>query len=410
MDVTAHPVVDESSWRYAGWRVVAALMLVEFAIFGFALYGLGIHVAELGRLNAWPAALTSSGATLCLLLGSLLSMFVSDLLRRFGPRTLVLAGVAALAAGLALLATTQTILQFYAGFVVLAFAWVGLGTVTAATIIGAWFDRKRGLAISLAFSGATLSGMFLIPGLVRLVEAIGFGPALGMATAVAVVVLVPVVASIIRFPRAGEHRPAEHTQAVAPQSRARWLRNPGFACLTAGFALAVTVQVAFIVHQILIVAPVIGFQSAGRAVSLTTAMALIGRISLGLIADRVDPRRAAALTIISQAVALSVIGFSNSATALLMACALFGFSIGNLITLPALVIQREFPPAAFGTVLGLSMGIAGVINACGPAAMGLLRDLSGGYATPIAIGVAMQLVAAIAIIAAPRPYQIGLPA
>ena len=70
--------VAEQSLRYGGWRIVAALFLVEVAMFGFGLYGQGIYVTELRRLNNWPTALVASGATLCLLLGSLLSVTITD--------------------------------------------------------------------------------------------------------------------------------------------------------------------------------------------------------------------------------------------------------------------------------------------------------------------------------------------
>lgn len=405
--------LEEQSWRYAGWRIVAALFLVQVAMFGFGLYGQGILVAELRRLNGWPTGVIATGSTFYLVMGSLLSMFVDDLLRRFGARSLILAGLAALGAGLGLLAFAETLLQLYAGFAVLSLAWVGLGTITVASVIGAWFSRKRGLAISLAFTGATVSGMLLMPGLVLLVEAIGFRRALSSAALITVIVLVPVVALLVRSPHAREHGPAHiaHKPAV---SRSALLRDAGFLCLTLCFALAVMVQVGFIVHQISILTPAIGFQAAGGAVSLTTAMSLTGRLALAVTADRVEPRWVAAASIVSQAIALAVIGSSNGATALYLACAVFGFSIGNLVTLPALLIHREFAPAAFGTVLGLSMAIAGVINSCGPAAMGLLRDLTGDYATPIAIGVAIQLISAAGILLAPQPRyaadQIGLPA
>lgn len=397
--------IDERSPHYIGWRIVAALFLVEIAMFGFGLYGQGIYVTELRRLNHWPTTLVAGGSTFCLLLGSLLSVFVSDLLRWFGPRRVVLAGIAALAAGLALLASADSVMQLYAGFAALALAWVGLGTVTAAAIVGAWFDRSRGLAISLTFTGATCSGIVLAPGLVLLVESAGFHNALCISAAVTVVVLVPIVAVIVRFPLAAERRVETAPQSSPALSRLSLLRDAGFWSLTAPFAAALLVQVAFIVHQIAILAPVIGFQSAGGAVALTTMMALGGRIGLGLFVDRLDPRRTAALSILSQALALIVIGHSVHPQALLLACAVFGFSIGNLITLPALVVQREFPPAAFSVVLGLSMGVSGVINACGPAAMGLLRDLSGGYATPLFAGFAIQVAAALAVWGKPAVGQ-----
>lgn len=397
----AEPVV-ETSWRYIGWRVVAVLFLVQVAIFGFGLFGQGIYLAELRRLNDWPTGLIATGSTLCLVLGSLLSMFASDLLRWIGPRALVLAGIAALASGVALLATADWLPQLYAGFVVLSLGWVGLGGITAAAIVGEWFDRKRGLAISIAFSGSSLSGIVLTPALVLLVETSGFRRGLGEAVALAVVILVPLVATVIRFPRPQERQMASAAVAAPSLSRKELLRDSGFWHLTLAFAFAILVQVAFIVHQVSILTPGIGFQSAGAVVSLTMAMSLTGRIALGVIADRINPRRAAAVSVVSQALALSVFGVSTGTIELVLASAVFGFSMGNLITLPALIAQREFPSSAFGMVLGLSMAIAGVINACGPAAMGVLRDMTGGYAAPIAIGVVIQIASAVVLLMAPR--------
>jgi len=393
---------DEASWRYSGWRIVAVLLLVEVAIFGFGLFGQGIYLAELRRLNGWPTGVIAAGSTLCLVLGSLLSMFVSELLRWIGPRALVLAGIAALASGLALLATADSIPQLYAGFVVLSLGWVGLGTITAAAIIGAWFEHKRGLAISITFSGSTLSGILLVPALVSVVDTAGLRQGLGAAAVLAFIILAPLVAGVIRFPQALERPTVDAAPAVPSLSRAELLRDGSFWYLTLAFAFAILVQVAFIVHQVSILTPSIGFQSVGAVLSLTMAMSLTGRIALGIIADRIDPRRAAAVSIVSQAAALSVLGLTTGVVELVIACAVFGFSMGNLITLPTLIVQREFPRDAFSMVLGLSMAIAGVINACGPMAMGFLRDITGGYVTPIFIGVAVQLASALAVLVARR--------
>ncbi|QUS40486.1 MFS transporter [Tardiphaga alba] len=401
-DVGDAAAVDERSLRYEGWRIVAVVFLLQITIFGFGLYGQGIYIAQLHRLNGWPVSVIGAGSTLCLVLGNILSMFVSELLRWIGPRALVLTGIAALAVSLALLATADSILQLYVGFIVFPLAWVGLGTISAAAIVGAWFDRKRGLAISLTFTGASVSGILLTPGLVLLIEAFGFRQALVMAAVVAAIVLAPIVVAVIRFPPASENAATDDVSASATITRATLLRDEGFWSITAPMSMALVVQVGFIVHQVSIMTPLIGFQSAGGAVSVTTAMALTGRIALSFIADRIRPRWAAAVSIVSQAVALSVIASSTNLDALLVACAVFGFSIGNLVTLPVLITQREFVPRDFGVALGLVMGIAGIVNSFGPVAMGLLRDLTGGYATPILIGVAVQSVAAMAVLVGHR--------
>ena len=259
----------EQSLDYTGWRVVAAMFLVQVAMFGFGLYGLGIYLTELRRLNGWPTGLISTAATVSLVLGSLFAIFISDLMRWLGPRRLVLSGVAALAGSLVLLASADSVVQLFAGFAVLSLAWVGLGMVSAAAIVCAWFDRKRGLAISLTFTGASCSGIVLVPAMVVLVERVGYRSALWIAAAVIVIVLTPIVLAVVRIPR-GDERAADSTAATsAPISRAALFADIGFWTLTAPFALALFVQVGFIIHQIAILTPLIGFQLAGAVVSET---------------------------------------------------------------------------------------------------------------------------------------------
>jgi len=82
---------------------------------------------------------------------------------------------------------------------------------------------------------------------------------------------------------------------------------------------------------------------------------------------------------------------------LIAACALFGFSVGNLITLPALIVQREFAPRSFGVLVALQTAIAQVTFAFGPGVIGVLRDLSGSYTVPFYACIVLELTAAVVI-------------
>src|SRR5438445_3817694 len=142
---------DETSPRYAGWRVVLACFLMALFLFGFALYGQGVYLAELQRLNGWPAALISGASTLSLLLANIFATFTSELVARLGVRRLVLSGLAALATSMILLALASSPWQLYLAFILMSLAWIGMGTVVIATVVSLWFVRRRGLAISLAY-------------------------------------------------------------------------------------------------------------------------------------------------------------------------------------------------------------------------------------------------------------------
>jgi MFS family permease len=396
--------VEESSLVYPGWRVVLACFLVALFIFGFGLYGHAVYLAELQRLHGWSTGLISSASTLSFLLGSLLAAFTSDAVARIGTGRFLLCGISALAASTTLLAFAETPWQLYAAYLLLACGWMGMGTVVIATIVSSWFHHRRGLAISIAFNGATFGGIIIAPTLVVLIGAIGFTRAMLTMTALMIVILVPVVIGLIGVSAPAGARGdqvATSSQPPAP-SRGQLLRDLKFWTITAPFSLALLAQVGFIVHQIALLEPAMGRSLAALAVAVTTTMAVIGRLSLGLVVDRLDPRVVTTGSLLTQAAALFAISQTTDTAILFVACAVYGFSIGNLITLPPLIVHREFEPAAFGTVLGLSTAICGIVSAFGPGLVGFVRGATGGYAAALMLCLTLQLVSAAIVFRRPR--------
>jgi MFS family permease len=393
---------DETSPRYAGWRVVLACFLLAVSIFGFALYGQGVYLVELQRLNGWPASLISGASTLSLLIGNVIVIFTDEIVRRLGLKRLALAGIACLAISMVLLALVSVPCALYAAFALMSLGWVGMGTVVISAVVGAWFVQRRGLAISLAFLGASSGGVIVTPALVVLVSHVGFQAAMLIASAIMVIVLVPVTLAWIGPPPAVDATAAtENTSSPAPAagiSRADVMRRLEFWTIALPFALGIVAQVGFIVHQIAMLEPKIGAVRAGLAVSVMTAMAMAGRLSLGLVADRLDPRLAAAVSLVSQAVALSTIRLTDDIQLVLLASAVFGFSVGNLITLPPLIIHREFAAQHFTVVMGLFTAISGTIGAFGPGLIGLARGWSGDYGNALLLAITLELTAAVIVV------------
>jgi len=405
-DAIAPGQLAEMSPRYAGWRAVFTCFLMALFIFGFGFYGQAVYLAELQRLHGWPAALIAGASTISLLLGNVLVIFTDDLVARLGQKRLVLLGLAALVASMALVAFATEPWQLYAAFVLMAFGWVGMGTVMIATIIGDWFVHRRGLAISLAFNGASCGGVVVTPLLVLLVEKLGFAAAMLTATAIMVAVMVPAVVGWIGNPprrdfaeggeAEGSARPLP--AAAGPITRATILRGLPFWTVSIPFALALVAQIGFIVHAIALLEPRIGRSGAGFAVSLMTFMALAGRLGLGLVVDRLDPRWTTAVSFASQAAALLTITQTDSVPMMLAACAVFGLSAGNLITLPPLIIHREFDAMSFTLVMGLSTAVSGTVGALGPGLVGLVRGWSGDYNVALALCIALELIAAAIVV------------
>jgi predicted MFS family arabinose efflux permease len=267
--------------------------------------------------------------------------------------------------------------------------------------LGLWFDKKRGMAISLALNGASFGGIAGVPLLVLAIGAFGFPGAMMAAAVVMVVVMVPVI--LIYVGRPPGHAGANGGAMAAAdgptptQIRARAFRDIAFLSVSSAFALMLFAQVGFIVHLISFLDSVTGRERAAVAVALLTAMAVVGRVLFSFVIDRMNQRLASALSFVSQAVALLIIINVHNDYALIAACALFGFSVGNLITLPALIVQREFDPRSFGVLVSLITAINQITYAFGPGVIGLLRDMSGSYELPFYGCVGLQLIATVLI-------------
>jgi predicted MFS family arabinose efflux permease len=396
MNQPGHIAPDESSPRYDGWRIVVVCFLLATFGWGLGFYGQSVYLAELNRLHGWPTSLISSATTFFYLFGAVLVAFVSEAVRSFGPRNCLLGGIFAMAVATVMIGQVASPWQLYLANAMLAFGWAGTSLAVITNTLGLWFDKKRGMAISLALNGASFGGIVGVPLLVAGIGYFGFRGAMIAAAVSMLVLMVPVILFFVgRPPPLQSTAPGSSIAEPLPAARIRALalRSPGFLTVAIAFALVLFAQVGFIVHLISFLDPVIGRGHAATAVALLTTMAVAGRVLFSTVIDRLNQRLASAISFASQALALAIITNSRNEMVLIACCALFGFSVGNLITLPSLIVQREFDPRSFGVLISLITAINQVTYAFGPGVIGLLRDASGSYALPFYTCIALELTA-----------------
>src|SRR6516225_2782529 len=232
------PTVDESSLRYDGWRVTGVCFAVAMFCWGFGLYSHGIYLTELRHLFGWSVSLISGATTAYYLLTASLVVFISDAIVRFGPRRIFLTGTCCLGSAVALLAFIAAPWQLYLVYLVMAVGSAAMHVAAITNVLSLWFDRQRGLAISLALNGASSGGIF-IPAI-----AIGIDrpPIRTQATGVF-------------LPRGGSRSGAGSASVPQRWTRGEALRSLAFWSVAGPFALALMAQVGFFVHQIAFLEP-----------------------------------------------------------------------------------------------------------------------------------------------------------
>jgi cyanate permease len=298
--------------------------------------------------------------------------------------------------------------QLYAAYLLMSAGWAATSVGAISNVLGLWFSAKRGLAINLALNGASMAGVVVIPALVLLVGKIGFEPALAVVIGVMLVAILPMLFFWVDRPAiALINRPSLDAAGVeiAPWTRGEALNSWRFWSIAAPFALALMAQAGFLVHEIAFLEPRLGRPQAGAAVALTTAFAVVGRLTLGMVIDRLDQRIVTALSLATQVAALAVMVWTREPLPLFIAVAIFGFSVGNLITFPALIVQREFEPASFGMLTALVSSVWQIGASSGPLLLGAIHDVAGTYTAPIVVCGALDLAAAVVILMRPSGAQ-----
>jgi cyanate permease len=261
--------------------------------------------------------------------------------------------------------------------------------------------------MTLALMGASLGAIVGVPLLIATLARFGLETGLLLVALLAVAVLLPLIGMVVRYAspaslglnRDGDLPAAGQPLAPAPvpiansNNRSRLLWST-----TAGFALALTVQIGFITHHVKLAQPMLGAHGAGLLVSAAGVAALIGRMILVRIVDRVDVRRLAAGILLLQTLALIAIATWPSAWVLVIASLAYGYGIGHVTTLGPVVVRREFGASAFGATYGTAATVIQLSSAFGPFLLGALRDGYGNYRPGLAVAALFTSLGCLALL------------
>jgi predicted MFS family arabinose efflux permease len=390
-----------------GWKVVWTAFAV--AVFGWA-FGFYIPSALLHLLHerhGWSVATISAAISWHYLLSAGIIVYSAEIHARFGLWRVSAIGAALLALGaLGWVSATES-WQLFLAAIVSGAGWAATSGAAVNAMIMPWFRARRATAISLAFNGASVGGVVPVPlfiwlqGQIGLVQATIVLAGLGAATIVllSALYLRPTLASLGLHPDGAESDDTPAEAAGQPIPRAQLIRELRFATLALGFALALFAQVGLISHLVALLAPSLGTATAGWMVSVMTIMAIIGRTALGFTIGGADRRVITVANLLIQVVGVVLLTTTTQPVLLLLGCILFGLGVGNLVSLMPLAAYAEFQPVDVGRVVALILAINQASFSFAPGALGAVHDATGGYAWPLALVIALQLLASAALLA-----------
>ena len=425
----AEAPADAPAPIFYGW-IVVAVAFVTMAIGVNARTVFSLLFPPILDEFGWPRGLTAGAFSFGFMVSGILGPVLGRLIDRRGPRAVMLLGVVMVGAGLGLapLVTAPWHLYLTLG-VLVAGGTVCLGYTGHALFLPNWFVRRRGFAIGIAFSGAGVGSIVILPWMQHLIASHGWRAACLAMAALVVVVLAPLNLLTRRRPedigllpdgdrradgdtRSGLH-PAnvvDHAWASVDWTLARAIRTARFWWVSVGFFGGLWAWYAVQVHQTKYLIE-IGFAPATAAYALgfVGLSGIVGQIALGHLSDRIGREwvwtLACAGFVVSYGLLLAMRAQPTPALLYLMVAAqgVLGYGLASVFgAIPAEIFQGRHYGMIFGT-LSLTSIIGG---ATGPWIAGALYDRTGDYVLAFWLSIGASVVSAVAIwLAAPREVR-----
>jgi predicted MFS family arabinose efflux permease len=391
--------------RFFGWSVAWSAFAIAVFAWGIGFYGPSVFLQSLHETRGWPISQISSAITAHFLLSAIVIAYLPEIHRRLGVAKTTFLGAVLTAAGLILWSSAREPWQLFTAAIPSGAGWAMTSGAALNAIVAKWFDRDRPIAIALAFNGASVGGVLFVPLWVWLIRSIGFpSAALLVGGCMVAAVAYLCVRFLAKSPEDMGLAPdgdASHQARARPQprrTRIEIVQSSRFITISAAFSLGLFAQIGLLAHLVTRLAPELGIEHAGFLVSLATVCAVIGRTAAGKWMGEHDRRFAAAANFAVQIAGVLLLTFGSGWLGLTLGCVLFGLGIGNLTSLPPLIVQKEFEREDVATVVALIIAINQGVFAFAPAIIGAMHDTTADYQLPFALIALIQLLAAMIIL------------
>ncbi|MBI4286674.1 MAG: MFS transporter [Chloroflexi bacterium] len=376
---------EKKSGFFYGYVIVIACFIVMVVSIGIN-YSFGVFFEPLLNEFGWTRATISGAYSLFLAIYGPLAIIGGRLNDKFGPRVLITISGLILGLGFLLLSLTSAVWQLYLFFGALMAMGLSIGFVPLLSTVARWFVKGRGLMNGIILSG-TGAGSMLWPLVMNWIIA-GYGwRTLFVVLGIVSIVVVAVAAQFLkRDPQSVGLSPYGGNAAVSttpmPEtglSLREAVRTPQLwlllaIVLTMGYT-TFTALVHIVIHAIGLGIPT---AVAGGALSFYGGMNIVGRIGMGVLADRIGTKRAYVIGLVLLALNMLWLLAVKNVWMLYLFTGVFGIAFGTFaITSP--IMAEFFGLKSHGALMGISETAMVVGAAAGPVLTGYIYDVTGSY-------------------------------
>jgi MFS family permease len=405
--------MSEASRR--GWIAVAASFVTLAVLYG-AWYSYSVFLVALLREFAWSRSLVAGAFSVFVLVHGGFGPVIGWMLRRVGPRRVILTGACLMGFGLWLTAETTEWWHLYLAFGGIAAVGVGLaGWIPAVVLIRGWFPNRVGTMIGVTSAGIGVGIFTLVPLTQFFIDRVGWRWSFRILAILIVGWVIPATLTLVRNPPSEmvpERASVPSTHPTTPDPRPRWTlgsavwswRFWGVAGVyfSGNFVTQMLMihQVAYLVdHRV----PPIAAAAVGGTAGLVS---IVGKIVWGSLSDRTGRELTYSLAFVCVVASLGILVLAGTHPASPLPyvyAVLIGLGYAVMAPVPPAVASDLFGGPSFPTIFGALYVVTCLGLATGTWSAGRIFDLTGSYAGALWLGLAMAILSPILLwLAAPR--------
>ncbi len=388
-----------TEWRLH-WKVVLAAFC-GMAVASIISYSSGLFIAPLEQEFGWSRAQIMSGHSIAATLAAICSPFMGILIDRKGPRRIGIAAIIVLCVSIATLGQTgPNIWQWRALWLPLTLGIILVQPFVWAVAVTSLFSAGRGLALAVTLCGSSFASI-IVPKMTEMMIANwGWRMAWVGLAGFWLFLTLPVVWLYFRG-AVDQERMVKNSPSVTSTAPRASLWKSGILTWRFPVLLVAGVSIALVVVTLVVsVVPVLSASGISRGdatwiAGLVGLTAIIGRLSIGALLDRMDGRIIAAICVSLPMLAiLLLIQLPGSLAAAAAAVLILGFSLGAELDIVAYLTSRYFGRENFGFLFGTIGGMLGFVSGNGPVALNRVYDVTGSYTPALWAAIPICLLSA----------------
>lgn len=383
---------------YYGYWIVVAGFITQFVAVGMSNYIVGSFLIPMTEEFGWTRAEFSLSRSIGQIVLACTGFIIGSYIDRYGGRRFIVAGAIILAASTYSLGNISTLSQWLVlNGLMLTAGSAMIGNLVVNVTLGKWFVERRGRAVALAGMGISLSGIILPMLSTWMVDEFGWRTSWKLLGLAAGLVTLPMVLIVRRCPEDHGLHPDGKTelQMQAGQgeaaradfenslTRKQAMRTSSFYFLVLAFGLF-QISITVMLIQTIPLMTDAGYSRlvASTMISLASVPAFFSKPFWGLLIDRYNPRKLAAIGAAVTGSAVMLIVFSVASrldTLVYGGFLLMGIGWGGLLPLQEVIWATFFGRRYLGSVRSMAMPFTFGMSALGPVLVAYYYDLVGNY-------------------------------